>query len=137
VVLLGMRARYPRALRAVLGAAAAPAGYTITTWGAGAVLLSAQGVPSLSESLSYVAGAALALAALRATGGSPPSAPDQAPVDAVAGFHAFSASVAVGGAAGVAGVIEGPPAWAIAAASATLTFFVISALGLALVDAAG
>ncbi len=123
---------YSLALRTMLRDAAVPAGYTLTTWGAGAVLLSAQGVPSLSECLSYVVGAALSLAALRAVEGAPHPAPARLPVDAVAAFHAVSAGGATAIAAGAAEAFDGPFAWALAAALATLAFFAISALMLSL-----
>jgi hypothetical protein len=128
VVLL---AGYPRALWAMVGAAAAPAGYTITTWGAGAVLLDAQGVPSFLESLLFVTGAASALAA-RLTGAGAASAPAATRLDAVATCHPFSAGAAVASAAGVGEILDGPLAWGSGAVLATLAFFMLSALAVSL-----
>ena len=54
---------YRQHLRAVVAASAAPYGYTLTIWTAGAVATHAEGVPSSLDALLLLAGAVLAFGA--------------------------------------------------------------------------
>jgi hypothetical protein len=54
---------YRQHLRAVVAASAAPYGYTLTIWTAGAIVTHAEGVPSSLDALLLLAGAVLAFGA--------------------------------------------------------------------------
>ena len=64
---------YRKNLREVVGAAAAPYGYTLAIWAAGATLVSVHGLPTTLAALTFVAGAVLgfAFAGALAYGGIP------------------------------------------------------------------
>ena len=47
---------YRKNLRAIVGAAAAPYGYTLSIWAAGAALISVHGIPKTLAALSFVVG---------------------------------------------------------------------------------
>src|SRR5215210_7996369 len=49
-------AHYRKSLRAVVGSAAAPYGYTLSIWAAGAVLVSVHGIPKTLAALAFVGG---------------------------------------------------------------------------------
>ena len=53
---------YRKNLRAVVGSAAAPYGYTLAIWSAGAALISVHGIPKTLTALSFVVGAVLGFA---------------------------------------------------------------------------
>ena len=57
---------YRHHLRAVVAASAAPYGYTLTLWTAGAVTTHAQGLPSALDALLLLAGAVTGFAAVGA-----------------------------------------------------------------------
>ena len=48
---------YRKNLRAIVGAAAAPYGYTLSIWAAGAALISVHGIPKTLATLTFVVGA--------------------------------------------------------------------------------
>jgi hypothetical protein len=54
-----VRNYYRRRLRVIVGSSAGPYGFTLATWSAGAVLMSAHGIPSLLAILTFIAGAVL------------------------------------------------------------------------------
>jgi hypothetical protein len=64
---------YRKNLRAVVGSAAAPYGYTLTVWAAGAALISVHGIPNTLSAITFVGGAVLgfALVGVLAYGGVP------------------------------------------------------------------
>ena len=53
---------YRKNLRAIVGAAAAPYGYTLSVWASGAALISVHGVPKTLAALTFVVGAVLGFA---------------------------------------------------------------------------
>ena len=53
---------YRKNLRAVVGSAAAPYGYTLSIWAAGAALVSVHGIPKTLAALTFVGGAVLGFA---------------------------------------------------------------------------
>jgi hypothetical protein len=53
---------YRKNLRAVVGSAAAPYGYTLSIWAAGAALVSVHGIPKTLAALAFVGGAVLGFA---------------------------------------------------------------------------
>src|SRR5215212_4547225 len=53
---------YRKNLRAVVGSAAAPYGYTLSIWAAGAALVSVHGIPRTLAALTFVGGAVLGFA---------------------------------------------------------------------------
>ena len=55
-------AHYRKNLRAIVGSAAAPYGYTLSTWAAGAALISVHGIPKTFAALAFVGGAILGFA---------------------------------------------------------------------------
>ena len=55
-------AHYRKSLRAVVGSAAAPYGYTLSVWAAGAALISVHGIPKTLAALTFVVGAVLGFA---------------------------------------------------------------------------
>ena len=55
-------AHFRKSLRAVVGSAAAPYGYTLSIWAAGAALVSVHGIPKTLAALAFVGGAVLGFA---------------------------------------------------------------------------
>ncbi len=53
---------YRKNLRAIVGSAAAPYGYTLSIWAAGAALISVHGIPKTLAALTFVVGAVLGFA---------------------------------------------------------------------------
>jgi hypothetical protein len=53
---------YRKNLRAIGGSAAAPYGYTVSVWAAGAALVSVHGIPKTIAALTFVVGAVLGFA---------------------------------------------------------------------------
>src|ERR687886_992907 len=53
---------YRKNLRAIVGSAATPYGYTLSVWAAGAALISVHGIPKTLAALSFVVGAVLGFA---------------------------------------------------------------------------
>ena len=53
---------YRKNLRAIVGAAAAPYGYTLSVWASGAALISVHGIPKTLAALTFVVGAVLGFA---------------------------------------------------------------------------
>jgi hypothetical protein len=55
-------AHYRKNLRAIVGSAAAPYGYTLSIWASGAALVSLHGTPKTLAALAFVGGAVLGFA---------------------------------------------------------------------------
>lgn len=53
---------YRKNLRAIVGSAAAPYGYTLSVWAAGAAFISVHGIPKTLAALTFVVGAVLGFA---------------------------------------------------------------------------
>lgn len=65
---LMLLAHYRKNLRAIVGSAAAPYGYTLSIWAAGAALISVHGIPKTFAALMFVGGAILRLRLRRSAG---------------------------------------------------------------------
>ncbi len=106
---------YRNRLRTTVGASAAPYGYTLATWTTGAVLVRAQGVPNLLETLGFVVGAVLgfAFAGLVAFGGlTRHFDPTHHDTPVIWGsFHFFSVGLAIGAATLVAYLVDNVYPW--------------------------
>lgn len=127
-------------LRAALGtmvaASAAPYGYTISIWSAGAVLLGTHGTPRVAEVFAFLAGAltGFGLLGLLAHGAlARGESLDHAADRVLAGaLHWLAAGSAVGGAVLVA-KLSGWEAWPLASFAATTIYILIASAQLALV----
>ena len=105
---------YRKNLREVVGAAAAPYGYTLAIWAAGATLVSVHGLPRTLAALAFVGGAVVgfAFAGALAYGGIPGQLDQERGHPLLWGsLHFASVGVAIGAVALVAYFVEGFLAW--------------------------
>ena len=105
---------YRKNLRAVVGSAAAPYGYTLTIWATGAALVSVHGIPTALSAITFVGGAVLgfALVGALAYGGVPGQTELERGHPLVWGsLHFFSVGISLGAVALVAHVLEGFIVW--------------------------
>jgi hypothetical protein len=131
-----------RLLRAALGtmlaASAAPYGYTISIWSAGAVLLNAHGVPRVGEVFAFVAGAlaGFGLMAIAAKGALTRMESLDHPSDRVlAGTLHWAAAGAAVGAAALLAQIDNWAAWPLGSFAATAIYILGASAQLAAVTA--
>jgi hypothetical protein len=95
------RGRYRAHLKATVASSAAPYGYTLTIWTAGAVTTHQDGVPTAWEALLLLTGAVLGFAVAAAVAHGGPrgtlaSEADHAAVRIWGGFHILSVGAAIG-----------------------------------------
>lgn len=105
---------YRKNLRAVVGSAAAPYGYTLAIWAAGAALVSVHGLPTALAAITFVGGAVLgfAFAGALAYGGIPGQLDQERGHPLLWGsLHFVSVGLAFGAVALTAYLIEGYVAW--------------------------
>jgi hypothetical protein len=124
---------YRHHLRAVVASSAAPYGYTLTLWTAGAITTHAEGaVPSTAEALLLLAGAAFAFGAVGtfAYGGfNAALAPSpQRQVRVWGGMHIPSVGVSILLVSLIAHWIHGDPAWLAVGFTATATYLLMIGL---------
>lgn len=120
---------YRRHLRAVVAASAAPYGYTLTVWTAGAVTSHAVGIPSAFDALLLLAGAVLAFGAISAVayGGVNglliPEA--RGPIRIWGGMHLPSVGASILLVALVNSVVHGHAVWPLVGFTATATYLLV------------
>ena len=105
---------YRKNLREVVGAAAAPYGYTLSIWAAGATLVSVHGLPTTFAALTFVVGAILGFtfAGALAYGGVPGQLDRERGHPLLWGsLHFVSIGLAVGAVALTAYFVEGYIVW--------------------------
>jgi hypothetical protein len=124
--------RYRTNLQTAVSNSAAPYGYTLTVWTSGAIMTHAQGIPTGLEAVLFLGGAVAGFAAVGAGAHGSVSGILQAPrssrVRLWGGFHLPSVGLAIAGAALVAELVPGSPAW-------LLVGFVITAVYLSVIAA--
>ncbi len=142
-VLGGATRRWDATLDKTLRSAVIPYGYTVTTWAAGAYLVSLRGIPSGLEAFFFVCGAICAFALLatisaRRSGSGALMADEPLPIHPDSTHPIFAAGlhiVAVGLAFGVATVVDrlfGNVAWFLGSFTVTLVYLALSSLELAI-----
>jgi len=107
-------AHYRKNLRAIVGSAAAPYGYTLSIWAAGAALISVHGIPKTLAALTFVMGAVLGFAFVGALAyGGIPGHLDQERGHALlwGSLHFASVGLAVGAVILTAYFVEGFFVW--------------------------
>ena len=129
---------YLRALETALHGAGLPYGYAITVWSTGAVLVDAQGTPSVGRVFLFAAGAASAYGLLRlltqATEGEAGTQLTRSPHLIRAGaIHVAAIGLAIGAAALIAR-IESVLAWPLATFAATVLYLGVSSVEKALLE---
>ncbi len=105
---------YRKNLRAVVGSAAAPYGYTLSIWAAGAALVSVHGIPKTLAALTFVGGAVLGFAFVGslAYGGVPGQLDVERGHPLLWGsLHFVSVGLAIGAVALIAYLVEGLIVW--------------------------
>jgi len=105
---------YRKNLREVVGSAAAPYGYTLAIWAAGAALVSLHGLPTTLAALTFVGGAVLgfAFAGALAYGGIPGQVDQERGHPLLWGsLHFVSVGLAIGAVALIGYLLEGYIAW--------------------------
>lgn len=105
---------YRKNLRAVVGSAAAPYGYTLSVWAAGATLVSVHGIPTVLSAITFVVGAVLGFAFVGALayGGVPGQSDLERGHPLVWGsLHFFSVGLALGAVTLIAYFIKGFIVW--------------------------
>ena len=121
---------YRQHLRAVVAASAAPYGYTLTVWTAGAVTThSEQELPSSTDALLLLAGAVLgfgAVGALAFGGINGVLAPGtRGEVRVWGGMHLPSVGTSILLVTGVTAIVHGPLAWGLVGFTATTTYLLV------------
>ena len=121
---------YRQHLRAVVAASAAPYGYTLTVWTAGAVTThSEQELPSSTDALLLLTGAVLgfgAVGALAFGGINGVLAPGtRGEVRVWGGMHFPAVGTSILLVTGVTAVVHGPLAWALVGFTATTTYLLV------------
>ena len=129
---------YLRALETALHGAGLPYGYAVTVWSTGAVLVGAQGTPSVGRVFLFACGAAGAYGLLRlltqATEGEAGTQLTRSPHLIRAGaIHVAAIGLAIGAAALLAR-IESVLAWPLATFAATVLYLGISSVEKALLE---
>ncbi|WP_175582726.1 hypothetical protein [Nocardioides guangzhouensis] len=123
------RSDYRRHLRAVVAASAAPYGYTLTVWTAGAVTSHAEGIPSALDALLLLAGAVLAFGVVGtfAYGGlNGVLAPeDTREIRIWGGIHLPSVGSSILLVAFVTSMVHGHAAWPLVGFTATTTYLLV------------
>jgi hypothetical protein len=123
---------YRHHLRAVVAASAAPYGYTLTLWTAGAVTTHAQGLPSALDALLLLAGAVTGFAAVAAfayggiTGAFAPGTRGE--IRVWGGLHLPSVGSSILLVWVVTQVAHGHPAWLLVGFTATSTYLLVIGL---------
>ncbi len=105
---------YRKNLRAVVGSAAAPYGYTLAIWATGATLVSVHGIPTSLAALAFVGGAVLGFAFVGTLAyGGIPGQLDQERGHALlwGSLHFVSVGLAIGAVAPIAYFVEGFIVW--------------------------
>jgi hypothetical protein len=105
---------YRKNLREVVGSAAAPYGYTLSIWAAGATLVSVHGLPTALAALTFVVGAVLGFtfAGSLGYGGIPGQLDRERGHPLLWGsLHFVSIGIAVGAVALIAYFVEGFIVW--------------------------
>ena len=105
---------YRKNLRAVVGSAAAPYGYTLSIWAAGAAIVSVHGIPRTLAALTFVGGAVLGFAFVGALAyGGIPGQLDQERGHALlwGSLHFVSVGLAIGAVTLAAYLVEGFLVW--------------------------
>lgn len=105
---------YRKNLREVVGSAAAPYGYTLAIWAAGAALVSLHGLPTTLAALTFVGGAVLgfAFAGALAYGGIPGQVDKERGHPLLWGsLHFVSVGLAIGAVALIGYLLEGFIVW--------------------------
>ncbi|HLL41397.1 MAG TPA: hypothetical protein VK357_17290 [Rubrobacteraceae bacterium] len=122
---------YRKNLRAVVGSAAAPYGYTLSIWAAGATLVSVHGIPNALSAITFVVGAVLGFTFVGALayGGVPGQSDLERGHPLIWGsLHFFSVGLSLGAVTLAAYFIEGLIVW-------TLGGFLVTSIYLLVVGA--
>jgi len=126
------------ALGTTVAASAAPYGYAITLWSAGAIVIRADGLPRLAEVFAFAAGAlcGFGLMGLLARGAltSMESLGDAAERVSAGALNWFAVCTAVGVVALIA-QIHGREVWPLSSFTATVLYVLLASLQLAVVAA--
>ncbi|BBL79688.1 hypothetical protein RxyAA322_15420 [Rubrobacter xylanophilus] len=121
--------RYGRNLQVVVRSSGAPYGYTVTIWTSGALLIHAQHLPSLAETLLFMAGSVLGYGAVGvvAFGGlQVVSTPERGRLALWGNMHFLSIGAAMLGAYLVSHAIGGELSWFVTGLVATATYLLVS-----------
>ncbi|HEX2098495.1 MAG TPA: hypothetical protein VHF46_05515 [Rubrobacteraceae bacterium] len=131
-----VRNYYRRRLRVIVGSSAGPYGFTLATWSAGAVLMSAHGIPSLLAILTFIAGAVVGFGfvGFLAFGGLEKHFDEDHgdPPLVWGSFHLLSVGLAVGAAALVGYLVEGFLTWPVGGFIYTTIYLIAAAFESAL-----
>ena len=123
-------ARYVEALGMVVGSAAVPYGYTLTTWSTGALLLHGEGAPDTAEVLLFVLGAIGAFASIGAVARA--GLPRQfrgwpKNVVVLGSMHFASIGLALAAVSAASAALDGRLAWMLGSFGATAAFLLMVA----------
>jgi hypothetical protein len=124
-----------RSFATIVSASAAPYGYTLTIWSAGALLLHFRGAPHVWEMFLFVAGAIAAFAGLWLIGRDAIELSEPVPQGPERAFAGVLDLFAVGcalGAAALLAMIASWPAWPLASFGATAVYVIIASVQLAI-----
>ncbi len=129
---------YPRALDTALHGAGLPYGYAITVWSTGATVTGAQGKPSVASVFLFAAGAAGAYGVLRVltkpAEGDAQNLLTRSPHLIRAGLiHLAAIALAIASAV-LIGQIPSGATWSLASFAATLLYFGVSSVEMALLE---
>jgi len=119
---------YRQHLRAVVAASAAPYGYTLTIWTAGAIVTHAEGVPSSLDALLLLAGAVLAFGAagIFAFGDTTVLSPTtRPPIHVWDGMHLPSVGASILLITVLAHLVHGRLVWPLVGFTATATYLLV------------
>jgi hypothetical protein len=120
---------YRRHLRAVIAASAAPYGYTLTIWTAGAVTTHAEGIPSALDAMLLLAGAVAAFGAIGAFaygGVNSPLVPGaRGQIRIWGGIHLPSVGASILLVALVNSLVHGHAVWPVVGFTATATYLLV------------
>lgn len=125
------RESYRQHLQGVVARSAAPYGYTLTIWTAGAVTTHERGIPSAAQAIMMLAGAVLgfALVGRLAYGGMRRVVdPPNRAVRLWGSFHLPSVALSTGFATLIAKTVHHSIAWPLVGLTATLTYLLALAL---------
>lgn len=121
-------------LETIVAVSAAPYGYSLTVWSAGAVTMHSHGAPSLGDVFLFLAGALIGFAGLGLLAQGPlasPSTIDARSARIMAGALDMAAVGCAVGAAALTAMLHGWVAWPLGSLTATVVYLLGAAVQLA------